>query len=679
MGGAAEAEGPVVFFDLLGTAVSRNGLGRFAARPEALQLMPEQARLGLLCNLPAGRSGADAVRILDEAGILERFQPDLLLVASELPCPLPDRRAFAIAAALAETPPENCRFISADPNAIAAAQASGFDTVALDEEQEAGLFAAEDLPLPLLLAGEVDEDIGPTFVLSGRVVTMAAPSEIFEQARVVISRGAIVAVLKHGERLPKEYEQAPLLETSGTIYPGLIDLHNHFVYNVLPLWEVPKKYEDRSEWQRLNGYKSVVTLPVRTLAERPVTAKAIVRYVEAKALIGGTTTGQGMRTRVNGGPQLFHGAMRNVEETKDARLPEAGTLVPTLYVDPERVRSFRAALAARVAYFYHLAEGTSSRTRRAFTDLQDNDLLQPALVGIHCLALDAADLEALSQAGAKCVWSPFSNSLLYGKTLELASLLAAQIPFSIGCDWTPTGSKNLLEELKIARWVADRQAAPLSNEQLVRAVTTNAASLLGWEAEIGSLEAGKLADLIVLRGDQGDPYDQLVGATEADVALVVIHGIARYGDQALMEALDSTPDTPLEHWTLDGSTKAFNLQTPGSELNSVSFADAQQTLEGAMSDLIAFRASSQAEEATLNAMGLETPSFTLELDNEYEPSPDDELADAAEPSLMADWDLMAASVPLDGPTVGGDDYWARIDSQPNIPKDLKDSLKAAYG
>src|SRR5207244_4344647 len=120
------------------------------------------------------------------------------------------------------------------------------------------------------------------------------------------------------------------------------------------------------------GYAAGVTLPVRALAETPTTARALVRYVEAKALIGGTTTGQGMRTRVNGGPRLFRGAMRNVEETGDPALPEAATMVPTLYINEERVRSFRIGLDRRTAYLYHLAEGVDAAAQRTYTDLVDN-------------------------------------------------------------------------------------------------------------------------------------------------------------------------------------------------------------------------------------------------------------------------------------------------------------------
>ena len=678
-------EAGAVFFDLLGTVVTRDAQGRFAPRDEALQAMPDNARIGLLCNLPHDWNLRDVARILEEAGVLERFDSELLLVASDLPCPLPDRRAFAVAAALAEAPPGACRFVSADPVSCATAAASGMEATALPvalvaPALEAGLLTDTGDPVPQLLAGEVDEDVGPTFVLVGRVVTMAAPGEVLEGAQLVVSRGRIAAVVPSGAELPAEYQAAPSIATEGTIYPGLIDLHNHFVYDVLPLWVVPRRYANRSQWPRAPEYASNVQLPVRALAERPSTAKAVVRYVEAKALMGGTTTGQGMRTRVNGGPRLFHGAMRNVEETRDARLPEAGTLVPTLYVDPERVRSFRAALAARVAYFYHLAEGSDARARRTFTDLQDNDLLRGSLVGIHCLGLQPGDLVGLADAGSKCVWSPFSNLLLYGQTLDLRALLASGLRFSIGCDWTPTGSKNLLQELKVARWVAESQSVDLTSEDLARAVTSNAAAVVGWAGHIGELMAEALADVIVLRGHQGDAFDQLVDATERDVALVLVHGIPRYGDRSLMAQLHSEPDRALEEWSFDGASKAFNLQTPGSELNEISFGAARETLSDAMSDLVAFRAFSEEHEATLSALGLDFPSFTLELDNEYEPSPDELLGgQTSEPELAADWSQIAQSVELDSPVVEGADYWARIDAQPNIDESLKHTLRGAYG
>jgi 5-methylthioadenosine/S-adenosylhomocysteine deaminase len=528
-----------------------------------------------------------------------------------------------------------------------------------------------------LLAGEIDEDVGPSFVLAGRVATMAAPGEVLDRAQVVVSRGQIVAVIPEGEELPAEHADAPRLETQGTIYPGLIDLHNHFVYDVLPLWKVPRRYENRSQWPRADGYAAEVTLPVRALAETPSTAKAIVRFVEGKALVGGTTTGQGMRTRVSGGAKLFRGAMRNVEETADQRLPEAGTLVPSLYVEPERVANFKRSLETRTAYFYHLAEGTNPAARKTFTDLDENQLLAGSLVGIHCLGLSPEDLAELAAAGAKGVWSPFSNLLLYGQTVDLNALRESGLLFSIGCDWTPTGSKNLLEELKVARWAAQAQGADLGAEDLVRAVTADAAKVVGWGDHVGTVRAGALADLLVLAGQSGDPFAALIDATEREVALVVTHGVPRYGEPALMSQVHVEAETPLEEVTIAGSQKTFYLQAPDSDLNEISFTAARDTLREAMSDLPGFRQRAQ-EEAGLMAAG--EPSFALELDNEYQPTPDELAIDpGAEAALMADWSVMAQSVELDTPEVGGGDYWERVDAQGNIDASLKQTLKDAYG
>jgi 5-methylthioadenosine/S-adenosylhomocysteine deaminase len=529
----------------------------------------------------------------------------------------------------------------------------------------------------LAAATPIDGGPGATYVLAGRIVTMGRDREVVDDGQLVVDQGRIAAVLPASEPLPERFAEAPRYDTRGTIYPGLVDLHNHFVYDVLPLWTVPRLYRNRTQWPRADGYAGTVTLPVRALAEVPGTARALVRYVEAKALVGGTTTGQGMRTRVHGGARLFRGAMRNLEETGDPLLPEAGTRVPNLFVNEEGVREFRARLGALAAYMYHLAEGVDEAARRTFTDLADNDLLAGSLVGIHCLGLQPADLAALGAAGAKAVWSPFSNLLLYGQTVDVGALVESGVPFAIGCDWSPTGSKNLLQELKVARWAARAQGAEMSDADLVHAVTAGAAAVVGWEQAVGSLVPGAYADLLVVAGGDGDPYGALVDATERDVRLVVVHGVARYGDRRLMGQLHGDADPPLEDVDVAGTAKAFQLHAEGSELNDLGWAAATAQLQEAMADLPGFRDAAQ-EQATL--AGDEEPSFVVELDNEWVPTPDD-LQDLGltEAALAADWSELVDSLPLDPPEVGADDYWERVRSQPNLDDDLKAALEASYG
>ena len=664
-----------IFFDMLGTLVVRTGEG-YAARPEAATWMLQGERLGVLCNADTYKSARDVKGILEQVGLFPSFDPDLLVMASNLPVSLPDRRAFHVAAALAEEPVEDCTYVSSNTALLVAASAAGMRTV--------NVGGAEALPVavtaeaPQLLAGEIEADRGPTYALRGRVVTMDAPGQVLENAQVVVRKGLIAAVVKEGDELPEEYSGAPVVDTGGTIYPGLIDLHNHFAYNIRPLWPLPKRYDNRSQWGT-PLYSAEVSKPVKAIAGSYRTARYLVRYVEAKALIGGTTTGQGIKTAVNGGWRLYDGVMRNVEQTGDKRLPDATSHVPDLKLrkggDPSEFESFKRTLDKMVC-FYHLSEGIDEKSRQHFVDLTDRDLVGPHLVGIHALGLTADDLSLLASRGAKVVWSPFSNQLLYGKTVDLKALRSSGVTFGLGCDWAPTGSKNLLEELKVARYAVKAQEAEFTSEDLVRAVTAGAAALPGWEPYLGHITAGSMADLLVIRGADGDAWDHLIDATERDIDLVTIHGVPRYGSKKLMEELQAAPDYALEPYDVNGEAKAFDLHAANSPVNDISFARAVEVLEDGMSDLPARAAEAEDKEAKLLAEGMEVETFTVELDNEYDPAPE-ELA-AMDGSLLADVE-MPKSVPLDPPVVGAGGYWDLIDKQPNIEDGLKDALKAAYG
>jgi 5-methylthioadenosine/S-adenosylhomocysteine deaminase len=672
---------PVVFFDLLGTLVVRSAQG-YARRPEAGAWMLPAHRLGVLCNADTYRSARDVQGILEQVGLYPSFDPDLLVMASNLPVSLPDPRAYAVAAALAGMPVDQCVYVSANSKLLVGAAAAGMRTV------NAG--AAEPAPpshgpavvaesAPALLAGQIEEvDRGPTYVLRGRVVTMDVPGQQLNNAQVVISRGRIAAVVKDGEELPERFANAKAVDTQGTIYPGLIDLHNHFAYNIRPLWPLPRRYDNRGQWGTPR-YSAEVSKPVKAIAGSYRTARSLVRYVEAKALIGGSTTGQGIKTQIRGGFRLYDGVMRNVEQTGDSRLPDATTHVPDLKLrkggDASEYEAFARTLARQVC-FYHLAEGIDDASHRRFTDLTDRNLVGPNLVGIHSLGLTGDDLALLASRGAKVVWSPFSNQLLYGRTLDLKALRKSGVAFSIGCDWAPTGSKNLLQELKVARHAIETQDAEFTTEDLVRAVTATAAALPGWQDHIGRIVPGAMADVLVIRASDGDPWDRLVAATEAEVDLVTIHGIPRYGDRELMERLHQAPDFPLENSTIAGEAKAFNLQAPNSPVNDISFARAVQVLEDGMSDLPARVEEAKDKQAALLAGEMELDTFTVELDNEYEPAAEE--FDGLDPTLLADV-AMPKSVPLDAPEVGSDGYWELVDQQPNIDAGLKQALKQAYG
>ena len=690
----------VVFFDLRRTLIGETTRAP-RLRPQATAWLRQAARSGLLFPALRGDDARGVDLLLEQLGIAGTIDSRLVLPDSVLPLALPDLRVFKIAAVLAEVATGDCLYVSADPALTAAAAAAGMLVFTPEpwlgppiDAPDAG--ATPSASAPTLLTDRaapsraarsprpapsddngrrrVVTGVGPRFALKGRVVTLDEQDRVIEKGRVLIDDGRIVAVLGPGDRAPSDYARIAEFETGGAIYPGLIDLHNHFVYNCLSLWSVPKHYENRRRWARESEYAANVSLPVRALAEQELSAKALVRYVEAKALSGGTTTGQGIRTRVNGGLKLFKGAMRNAEQSDDSALPSAGTRVPDLWANPENIQLFRGRLDALRAYFYHLAEGTDVPARENYLDLEMNDLVHSSLVGIHCLGLRAEDFKKYAERGAKVIWSPFSNLLLYGKTLSVDLLRLVGPRFAIGCDWSPTGSKNLLHELKVARWEAKRQGSDLSDRDLVRAVTAQPAQILAWGEHLGQLRPGFLADLIVITGD-GVPYTEVVEARERQIALVVVDGQARFGEPALMSSLQVTPDV-LESATIDGVARHFAFAAPDSPLNDLGLARATKQLQQACVDLPGFRAQAAGRTARLLGLGIEEEGFTVELDNEWVSQPGDP---SAPPVLMADWDQMAASVDLDPLWVDEPLFWERLGEQSNLDPALVQSLRSAYG
>ncbi|MBD0325471.1 MAG: amidohydrolase family protein [Pyrinomonadaceae bacterium] len=516
----------------------------------------------------------------------------------------------------------------------------------------------------------VDELTSPPVVLRGRIVTMNDNGDVIDDGYLYLSEGKIVAVTGPEAEAPEGFSTAPVIETGGTIYPGMLDLHNHLAYNITTLWKVPRKFSNRAQWQRHQGYAENVKMPLDVLTRDSNTSKAIVRYVEVKSLLGGTTSVQGMRSKFSSLPvSKYAGVVRNFERTDDERLKEASGRIPDLNIkDAGQVNSFRSALQRYDAYFYHLSEGVDANARLQYLNLVEQDLLGQALVAIHALALEPADLVNICGAGCKVVWSPMSNLLLYGATINANNLIASGVPFALGCDWSPSGSKNLLEEMKVAWLSAQADGADISYEALCRAVTRDAATIVGWGGALGTIEDDKYADLIIICGNTGDPYESLVRATEREVQMVLVQGYARYGDEDVMTQF-GYPKSKLESLVVGGKNKRLYLAQEGDPLKSTSFADALATLSDSMSRLRELE--TQVNSAAFELSSDEEP-FQLELDNEDFDEVQWMEAELAAPPEMPE------SIALDVPTVIDDEgYFERLEEIKHLPDALR-RLKDFY-
>ena len=364
-----------------------------------------------------------------------------------------------------------------------------------------------------------------------------ARPQIPDGALYIDRDGVIVAVSAAADPPPPGFEAANRVETGAdaVVYPGLIDLHNHIAYNCLSLWIAPDRTQPwtaRDQWPLDPDYLPSITLPVNALCA--ANGKAVLKYVECKAVVGGVTAIQGS-SKVG---RPFEGWMvRNVEyETFGTGVVRVRQAVFPLTEERE-FRKLRRQLDAGDAFVYHLSEGTDPVLRADYDAIGGHDCLAPRFVGIHCTALGDAQFADWHPRGGSIVWSPFSNLWLYGATTDIAAARARGMRICLGSDWSPSGSKNLLGELKVADlYNRSSLGGLLSDEEICRMVTCNPADALGWEDRLGRLRAGCRGDFVVLERREDDVHRNLLLALERDVRLVAINGYPMYGVGELMAA-----------------------------------------------------------------------------------------------------------------------------------------------
>jgi len=524
---------------------------------------------------------------------------------------------------------------------------------------------------------------GPRYILDGRIVTMNDRFDVIDRGRLYIDAGAIVAVQDESTPRPEGFRGAPVIKTGGTIYPGLIELHNHLSYDVLPLWQVPRHYGNRGTWRDSADKKRLISGPMKVLGSTSGVIEAIVRYVEAKALLAGVTTSQGI-TLINTSIQHhYRGIVRNVEMTDDPALPRANTRVG----DVKNAASFLKRLDKSSTLLLHLAEGVDDTARDHFKALQIKGrkwAITDALAGIHCAGLRGRDFATLRSRGGTMVWSPLSNLLLYGDTADVKRAVDEGVEIALGSDWSPSGSKNLLGELKVAQLVSEHSGAFLSARDIVAMATINPARILKWDEALGSIEVGKRADLMVVDNRRGDPYEHLIGARETSVVLSVINGIPRYGQPRLMDRFAGST----ESFDLDGSHRAFffEQETADPIVAALSLSEATDRLKDALHRLPEL-ATTLADPATaIGAFGItaagQPGAWVLELDNEGSGNrplaPDafsERLGSGAEPL-----DQMLEAIELDPLAVATDDrFFHRMVNQANLPEYVMQGLPTYYG
>jgi 5-methylthioadenosine/S-adenosylhomocysteine deaminase len=163
----------------------------------------------------------------------------------------------------------------------------------------------------------------------------------------------------------------------------------------------------------------------------------------------------------------------------------------------------------------------------------------------HCVHLDAAEFQTLANTRTNVAHCPSSNLKLGSGIAEIAKMLDQGISVSLGADGAACNNRlDMFTEMRSMALLQKAMHGPVAipARQALRIATIEGAKALGLEKEIGTLEIGKRADVVVVRLDglhstpsSSDPISALVySAQTSDVQSVVIDGQVVMREQKLL-------------------------------------------------------------------------------------------------------------------------------------------------
>ena len=147
--------------------------------------------------------------------------------------------------------------------------------------------------------------------------------------------------------------------------------------------------------------------------------------------------------------------------------------------------------------------------KRPIEQAYDDGILGSDCVAAHCVWVSDKEMKILSQTKTSVSHNPISNMWFANGFARAPEMLAAGINVGLGTD-NPTNNADMFEVMKMASLVHKGVKLEISQmpcEQVLKMATNNGAAALGMDKEIGSIEVGKKADLILvnLRSTRFEP------------------------------------------------------------------------------------------------------------------------------------------------------------------------------
>ena len=416
-------------------------------------------------------------------------------------------------------------------------------------------------------------------VRGGTVVTMDGSRRVIENGGVAIKGGRIVAV-DNTAAIDRNYASREVVDATGkVVIPGLINGHTHVP---MTLFRGLADDLDLQEWLT----KYIFPAEARNVTEEFV--RVGTRLGLAEMIRGGTTTYCDMYYFEDAiADETFKAGMRGVlgETLIDFPVADNKTNEQAMAYVAEFVKHWQGnalivpAIAPHAPYTVsedHLkairafSDRTGapivthiSETKREVDDslkakgaspidyLNRIGFLNNRVIAAHVVWPSEEELVLLKQLGVGIVHNPQSNMKLASGVAPVPEMLKADLPVGLGTDGAASNNDlNLWEEMDTAaklHKLISKDPKVVTAEEAFEMATLRGARALHLEKEIGSIEKGKRADLVVVDLDDLNQtpsyniYSDLVYATKAaDVRTVIVEGHVIMRDRRLLTLNEAT-------------------------------------------------------------------------------------------------------------------------------------------
>ena len=401
-------------------------------------------------------------------------------------------------------------------------------------------------------------------ISGGTVVTMDADRRIIENGAVAVSKGKIAAVGTAAE-ITKNYSSKQIINAKGkVVIPGLINTHTHIpmglfrgIADDLDLQEWLTKYIFPAEAKNVDEafVRAGTRLGLAEFIRGGTTTYCDMYYFEdaiadetAKAGVRGVL-GETLIDFPAPDNKTFDDAMKYTEkfvkkwQNHPLIIPAIAPHAPYTVSEAHLKEAKNLSDKLNAPLVMHLAEAESEtdfiqqkhKGIRPIEYAESIGFLSDKLIAAHVVQANDAELEILKKRGVGIAHNPQSNMKLAAGVAPVPAMLKKGLRLGLGTDGAASNNDlSLWEEMDTAaklHKIFAKDPKVVSAEEVFAMATIGGARALHLENLIGSLEAGKRADIVIAEFDslnqtpRYNVYSHLVYTTKAhNVETVVING-----------------------------------------------------------------------------------------------------------------------------------------------------------